>query len=152
MNLILLQERIMKKYFFFFILILLSCNVFAAEKTGLSDSEISKLLTGKWRIMLSEDNMKLDAVDDYLPDGTVIQKGRLTAAGQTMNIEMKATWKIENGKLISTLVSIKPVGIMPVGLTTTDTVVSIDKVKFVFKDGETGERQTYYRISKKAGK
>ena len=91
----------MKKYFTFFILILISCNVFAAEKTNLSDSEISGLLIGKWRIMLNDNSMKLDAVDEYMPDGTVIQKGKLTATGQQINIKMDSTWKVENGKLKS---------------------------------------------------
>ena len=138
----------MKKYFFVFILILISCTVFASEKTNLSDSEISKLLIGKWRIMLSDKKMKLDAVDEYLPDGKVIQKGKLTASGQKLNIEMEATWKVESGKLVSSLVSIKPKGLMPIGLTNTDTVISINKVKFIFRDGNTGELQTYYRVSK----
>ena len=117
----------MKKYFFVFILILISCTVFASEKTNLSDSEISKLLIGKWRIMLSD---------------------KKTASGQKLNIEMEATWKVESGKLVSSLVSIKPKGLMPIGLTNTDTVISINKVKFIFRDGNTGELQTYYRVGK----
>ena len=138
----------MKKYFYLFILILISCTVFAAEKTSMSDSEITERLIGKWHITLNEDNMKLDAVDEYLPDGKLIQKGTLEVSGQKLNIEMEATWKINKGKLISTLVSIEPKGMIPIGLTSTDTVVSIDKEKFVYSDDETGEVQTYYRISK----
>ena len=65
-----------------------------------------------------------------------------------MNIKMESTWKIENGKLISSLVSMEPEGMLPVGITTRDTVISIDKTKFVFRDDTTGERQTYYRVSK----
>ena len=142
----------MKKYFSFFILVLISCSVFAAEKTSLPDSEISELLIGKWRIMLSDKNTKLDAVDDYMPDGKVFQKGKLTASGKRMNIEMESTWKVENGKLISSLVYVKPKGLLPIGLTTTDTVISINKTKFVFRDDKTGERQTYYRVAKKTDK
>ena len=59
---------------------------------------------------------------------------------------MESKWKVEKGKLISTLVSIRPRGILPAGLTTTDTVISIDKVEFVFRDDKTGKRQTYYRM------
>ena len=142
----------MKKFLFFFILLLISCTVLAAEKTSLSDSKISGLLIGKWRIMLNDRDSKLDAVDEYLPDGKVIQKGKLTAAGKRININMESTWKVENGKLISSLVSIKPKGMLPIGLTTADTVISIDKVKFVFRDDKTGERQTYYRVSKESYK
>jgi hypothetical protein len=138
----------MKKFLSFFILILIHCTVFAAGKTNLSDDEISAMLVGKWRVMLSDENTKLDAVDNYLPDGRMIQEGKLTTSGQRMNIKMESTWKIKDGKLISTLVSISPKGLIPVGLTTTDTVISIDKVKFVFKDGQTGKRETYYRVTK----
>ena len=140
----------MKKYFFFFILTLISCSVFAAEKTNLPDNEISKLLIGKWRILLSDKKTKLDSVDEYLPDGKVIQKGMLTASGKRMNIEMESTWKIEDGKLIYSLLSIKPKGMLPIGLTTADTVISIDKAKFVFRDDKTRERQTCFRVSKKS--
>ena len=137
----------MKRYFIIIpILVLLSCTVFAAQKRGLSDSEISGLLTGKWRVMLSEDNTKLDAVNEYRSDGTMVQEGRLTVSGKRMNIHIESTWKVEKGKLISTLVSIRPRGILQAGLTTTDTVISIDKTEYVFRDDKTGKRQTYYRI------
>lgn len=144
----------MKTYFSIFILILISCSVFAAEKTNLSDSEISGLLIGKWLITLSNNNnnTKLVAVDEYLPNGKARQKGILTVSNQHMNIKMESTWKVENGELISSLVSITPKGMMPVGLTTTDTVISIDKEKFILRDGKTGELQTYYRVGGKAGK
>ncbi len=142
----------MKKLFLVFIVLLVSCSVFAAEKTNLPDTEISGLLIGKWRITLSNNNTKLVAVDEYLPDGKARQKGVLTVANRRMNIQMESTWKIENGKLISSLVSITPKGMMPVGLTTTDTVISIDKEKFVLRGEKTGELQTYYRVGKKADK
>ncbi len=138
----------MKRYFIIIpILVLFSCTVFAAQKKrGLSDSEISGLLTSKWRVMLSEDNTKLDAVNEYRSDGTMVQEGRLTVSGKRMNIHIESTWKVEKGKLISTLVSISPRGILPAGLTTTDTVISIDKTEYVFRDDKTGKRQTYYRM------
>lgn len=137
----------MKKFLFFFILILISCNVFASEKTSLPDSKISELIIGKWHLTLSDENMKLDTVDEYLPGGKMVQKGKLTVSGQDLDVALEATWKIENGKLISTLVSVEPEGMMPAGLTTTDTVVSIDKEKFVCSSDKTGEIQTYYRVS-----
>ena len=60
-------------------------------------AEISGLLIGKWRILLSDKNTKPDAVDDYRPHGKVIRKGRLIASGKRMDIEMESTRKVENG-------------------------------------------------------
>ena len=137
----------MKKYFSIFILVMFSCAVLAAGKTRLSDSEISELLVGRWRVMMSDGDTKLDAVNVYHADGRMIQNGRVTAKGKRINIAMESAWKVEKGKLISSLVSIKPRGLIPAGLKTTDTIISINKVEFVFKDGKTGKRETYYRIS-----
>lgn len=140
----------MKKYLSFFILtmILSSCATHTVIRINLSDNEISELVIGKWNINITDEDKKLIAVDEYLPDGRVIQKGTLSFAGMKMNINAESTWKIENGKLISSLVSIEPEGMIPIGETFSDTVISIDKEKFVFIDGNTGERATYYRINK----
>ena len=137
----------MKKCISIFILILLFCTVSAAGKPRLSDREISRLLVGKWRVMMSEGDTKLDAVNVYRSDGRMIQNGKLKAGGKRINIIMESAWKVEKGKLISSLVFIRPKGLLPAGLKTEDTIISIDKVKFVFKDGKTGKRETYYRIS-----
>ena len=136
----------MKTFFSIFIMFIVCSSSFAAEKTILSDKEISELLIGKWQISMIDNNVKIDAVDEFLPDGSMKQKGVLTVSNNKINIEMKSTWKVENGILTSTLLSITPKDMLPVGLTTSDTVISIDKEKFVYMDSETGERDTYHRV------
>jgi len=140
----------MKTSFSLFILVLFCSVGFAAEKSTLSDDAISKALIGKWRISIDGNDVKINAIDVFLPNGTMLQKGVLNAYNQKLNIEMEATWKIEKGKPISSLLSVKPKGMTPIGTTSTYTVISIDNEKFVYKNEKTAEVSTCYRVNEKA--
>jgi hypothetical protein len=127
---------------------------FSTQKTDLSDSEISEMLLGKWRIFKQEDIAVLDMIIEYLPKQKMIVSISAIHPLGNSDIELESMWKVESGKLSFTIKSAKHEGDIQaentfvddmIGSTCMDTIFAIDQEKYVLISDETGELQTYYR-------
>lgn len=118
-----------------------------------SDAYYRKTLVGTWKITIKrDDGIEINTVDTFLANGNIIQKGIMkTPGGIIINVEAKCTWEIRNGIVFSILKSISPEGLIPLGSTFQDKIISMDANEFKYKN-EDGKIYTYKKIIKKDDK
>lgn len=107
------------------------------------DAEFTKNLIGQWKIHLQFGHVEIKGVSSYQEDGRMSNVGTLYVDGQQIPIDIKLDWKIENGVLISTVRQTNLPQVQPVGEINRDSIVSLNKVEFRYKDEEGTEAVEY---------
>ena len=90
--------------------LLIACTIVIAQETTKrpSDTEITKLVVGKWSQNQKLKTVEIKAKDDFSNDGTWKSQGTLTIGDKVVKLTMTGTWKISDGFLIQVIGTCDP--------------------------------------------
>jgi uncharacterized protein (TIGR03066 family) len=109
-----------------------------------SDKEITEKLVGKWVIEINEGGVSGKGYSTFKKDLSFEFSAKLKAGGQTVELEISGTWKVEKGEMTSTVAkSNNPTP--KKGDVTKDKVIQVDDTTLKLKN-EKGEVETYKRV------
>lgn len=123
-----------------FAVILVASRLLAAAP---SDTEVAKLLVGSWDCR-GESAAAKECSFTFRADGTFSSRGVFHVGSRESRIEAEGKWKVEDSVLVEKLTTSSDPTTVPVGLITRDTVLSITKKEFRFKN-EQGKEGSYVR-------
>jgi len=116
------------------------------DKKKQTDEEISKLLVGTWIIDETEGTAKIKGKMIYKKDGTEEADVTIEVGGMTIKLTVSATWKVKDGVLIEKITKSSNQDIVKEGTESKDTIISVDKKEYKFKDEKDKER-SYKRMT-----
>jgi hypothetical protein len=116
------------------------------DKKKQTDEEITKLLVGTWIVDETEGTAKIKGKIVYKKDGTEEADVTIEAGGKTIKLTVSATWKVKDGLLIEKVTKRNNQDIIKEDTESKDTVISIDKKEYKFKD-EQGKERSYKRMT-----
>lgn len=110
-----------------------------------SDEEINKLLVGKWSVEETNGNVKIKGTSTYKKDGTLEGEATIDLGDQKIVLKVSGTWKVKDGVVTETVTKSNRPDIIKEGMTTKDTVVSINDKEYKIKS-ESGKETTAKRV------
>jgi hypothetical protein len=114
-----------------------------------SDSEIKKLLIGKWGVDENENGVKIKGVENYKDDGTIEAEATIDdGKNPPLKIVLSGTWKLMDGVIVSTVTKTNVPKVIPEGFVSKDTVLKISDKELTVKS-EMGKEKTQKRVSEK---
>jgi hypothetical protein len=112
-----------------------------------TDSEITKLIVGKWAVDEGGDNEpKIKGTMHYKKDGTVEANATIEIGkNPPLKVTVSGTWKAMDGVIVATVTKTNVPDLIKEGFVSKDTVISIDDKEFKYKS-EQGKERTEKRI------
>lgn len=135
------------------VLALLSLGLPPGHASELSDREYAERLLGRWWGKEVDEALGRAIIGEtvYAADGTVKGAMKIYDRGgdgvirKTVEVLMIATWEVQDGILITTIVDSLPSDPQFKGLVTRDAILAIDDDKYVLRDLENGRVSERYR-------
>jgi hypothetical protein len=105
-------------------------------------------LPGTWNFQYSNIEPKFEMVgtSTYLPNGTADYRANLVVQGQSIPVELGATWKVLGNKMVTVVTKSSMPEIVPVGMESTDTIHELTRSVFRYTDDEEGMTVTETRV------
>lgn len=107
-----------------------------------SDAEATRTLLGEW-VSAKKPGLIAGAMA-FKPDGTFSCQATFMTPDGPLTIKVEGKWRVERGILIEELTRSSHPNLAPVGLATSDTLVSVTKDEYRFRT-ESGKEDSYSR-------
>lgn len=107
----------------------------AEIKASATDNQLRDKIVGTWKYSFSF----LTGITIYNESGAFNGMGQLRLPDNEMNIYVKGTWTVQDGKLIETVTESSSPEVLPVGKRTVDAIISVTANKLTIVD-ENGDR------------
>ena len=124
--------------------LLLLSSLSAIAESAAHDS-LDKMILGSWRESVVMGEVSSSGISVYSPDSTVTHQIKAVAPGLTLEIRTRSRWRIEGSELITEVTESSRPDAIPVGAIERDTIVSMERNRWVYRDSD-GVEVTAIRV------
>ena len=130
---------------FLSLLLMMFVSVTLAVAAPPSDAEASKLLAGEWVMPPDRLNAVVKGASfQFKEDGIFTSKGLLLLREEKVQIEFDGKWSIKDGVLTEEITHTSHPAIIPSGLVTRDTIISITDKEYKIRTAK-GQEERYVK-------